>query len=152
MTIEELIDYFKEVSLKHKDVKDFLVGSYYDIAANTDDNYPLVFFEFPFQVTYNNNLDRPVDEVVFTFDVFLPSKIDSVKDDYVAISESKTIGDAIITYILNENKVGLKLTSINSISVREYSDDSVAGFRYDITALLVRDVCAPELNLYFDNE
>lgn len=149
MTLQELTDYWQTLCLSHKDVKQFLIGSWYDAANNTDDKYPLCFYELPYTINYNPVWQKPIDTLQFSLSVFLSSKIDSIKDDNEAISYSKSIGDAIITKAQNE-ATGFKIQSVNAVSVREYTDDNVAGLRYDITILLPRDICDNDLNEYFN--
>jgi len=148
MTIIELIDYWRNISLSQKDVKQFSVGSNYDSANNTDDKYPLVFMEMPF--TFDKNINKQLDTVQFSLNVFINTKIDSIKDDYEAISFTKTIGDSIIAKIQTDANTDFKIIAVNAISVREYSDDNCAGIRYDITISLINDVCDNEINYYFN--
>jgi len=131
MTLLELTDFWKDISLKHKDIKDFIVGSNYD-AATGSDNYPQVFWELPYSITYPS-LDKPKYQVQVSLSVYLATKVDSIIDDNYAISLAKEIGDAIIMY--GKAKAGLlfMVDAVNAISVREYSDDNCAGMRYDIT-------------------
>lgn len=138
MTLLELTDFWKDISLRHKDVQEFQVGSNYDSATNTDNKYPLVFYELPYSITYNQ--DKPIDTIIFSLNVFLESKVDSIKDDYEAISLAKEIGDAIMLKAESE-AIDFKINSINALSVREYTDDSVAGIRYDISLDMKREVC-----------
>jgi hypothetical protein len=149
MTLENLKDYWQTVSLKHKDVEQFLVGNNYDIANNTDDKYPLCFYELPY--TVDMNLDKPIDTIQFAFNVFLYTKQDDINDSHQAISLAKAIGDAIIMKVKSDTSSGFNLTAANAISVREYSDDYVAGVRYDITITMKRDICTVDINEYFND-
>ncbi len=147
MTLENLKDYWQTISLKHKDVQQCNVGSYYDAATNTSDKYPLSFIEMPFSI--NMNLQKPIDTIQFSFSIFLATKQDDIKDDVEAISIAKAIGDAIILYAANDkNNNDFTLDSVNGVSVREYSDDYVAGIRYDLTLTVKRDIC--DLSEYFN--
>ncbi len=147
MTIKDLILFFQDISLKHKDVKEFQIGSWYDSAANTSIQYPLVFLEMPFTIDYDLNFQK--DTIQFSLSVFLKTNTDSIKDDYEAISFCKSIGDAIISRVRLE-ATQFKVLGFNAISVREYSDDNVAGLRYDLRILSTRDICDNDIYDYFN--
>lgn len=145
MTLEQLKDYWKEIALKHKDVRQFMVGNNYDAANNTDDKYPLVFWEMPYSIDYPD-LDKQLDKVTCAMSVFLYTKQDDILDAHSAISLAKEIGDAIITRVeeLNDGK-DFVIDSVNAVSVREYSDDSVSGLRWDITMSVKRETCEKDV-------
>lgn len=150
MTLEELKDYWRVLSLKHKDIKQFSVGSWYDAATNTSDKYPLVFWEFPYVITYNNNFVKRVDNVNISFSVFISTKLDDIADSHQAISYAKDIGDAIVTKA-RMDATEFIILGVNAVSVREYSDDYVAGVRYDLTIALQREICEVDINTYFND-
>jgi hypothetical protein len=147
-TLETLKDYWQSLSLSHKDVQQFKVGNYYDTANSGNDKYPLVFWEMPYSITMN--LDKPIDKVQVSFNVFLSIKQDDVQDAHQAISLAKAIGDAILLRGSGDDASGFTLDSANSISVREYTDDYVAGMRYDLTLTVIRDMCEENLDQYFN--
>ena len=150
MTLENLKEFWKTISTKEKDVQQFSVGSYYDAANSGNDDYPLVFWELPYSITYNADFSKRLDTITCSLSVFLSTKQDDIKDSHEAISLSKTIGDAIITKA-RLDATEFIILSVNAVSVREYSDDYVAGMRYDITIDLQRDVCEAEINNYFND-
>ena len=139
MTIENLKDYWQSVCLKHKDVKQFNVGNYYDTAVNTNDKYPLAFWEMPYTIDFN--MQKPIDTVQVSFSIFLNTKQDDIADAHQAISLAKEIGEAIIQYVINDTTKNFIFNSANAVSVREYSDDYVAGFRWDLTMTVQRSIC-----------
>jgi len=148
MTLELLKDFWKDIALKHKDVKQFNVGNNYDAANNTDDKYPLVFWEMPYSINYNADWSKTLDTVMCSMSVFLYTKQDDIADSHQAISYAKSIGDAIITKV-KLDATEFKVASVNAVSVREYSDDYVAGIRYDLQLLVKRDICDNDINDYF---
>lgn len=151
MTLEALKDFWKDIALKHKDVKEFLVGSWYNAAEATDTKYPLVFWEMPYTINYNQDFSKRLDTVTCSMSVFLYTKQDDNDDSHSAISIAKSIGDAIVTKA-KLNATDFSIQSVNAVTVREYSDDYVAGVRYDIVVLLKRDICDSEINTYFNEE
>lgn len=151
MTLENFKDFWKAIALKHGDVLQFNVGNNYDIAEGRNDKYPLVFFELPYQINYNQEWSKGLDTITFSLSIFLSTTVDDISDSHEAISIAKSIGDAIITKA-RLDATEFKIVSVNALSVREYSDDYVAGLRYDITALLQRDVCENNINDYFNEQ
>jgi hypothetical protein len=73
---------------------------------------------------------------------------DNIESDFFAISLAKEIGDAILIYI-NETCDDFKIDEASSLSLREFSDDSVAGMRYDLTITLPR-TCIEDWNQVFN--
>lgn len=149
MTLEELKDFWKDLSLSHKDIKQFSIGSWYNAAESTDDKYPLCWWEFPYVTNYNTEFTKRLDTVQISFSVFLYTKQDDVIDSHKAISAAKEIGDAIITKA-RMTATGFTILNVNSISVREYSDDYVAGMRYDLSLSLKREICEVDIDDYFN--
>ena len=153
MTLELLKEFWKDIALKHKDVKQFQVGSWYDTATQQkqpSDLYPLVFWEMPYSINYNANWSKTADNVTCSMSVFLYTKMDDIDDTHQAISYAKSIGDAIITKAKLE-ATDFTIESVNAVSVREFSDDYVAGLRYDIVIFLKRDICDSEISEYFND-
>lgn len=149
MTLEELKDYFKNLCLSHKNIKEFYVGNDYNQAEKITHKYPMVFYELPYYIDYNLNPQRQVDEVQVAFNVFVESNWDKIEEDHEAISRAKEIGDAIITYI-GVNATDFIVIRASAVSVREFTDDSVAGMRFELTIQLPRTLCdQSNLNLIF---
>jgi hypothetical protein len=147
MTLLELKDYIKDIALRHKDVKAFTYGSNYDVAVNKNNDYPMIFMELPMLVVYNLG-DEYRDSVDFAINVLVNIAADDIESDFFAISLAKEIGDAILIYI-NETCDDFKIDEASSLSLREFSDDSVAGMRYDLTITLPR-TCIEDWNQVFN--
>lgn len=145
MNLIELKDYIKYVCLSHKDIKSFTYGSDFDIAVNKKDVYPQCFLELPFIVDVN--LTEPYDRIQIALNVLVAINADSIDSDWIAISYAKDIGDVIVQYI-NDNCSDFRIDSTNAISVREHTDDSVAGMRYDLEILFPR-ICVDDYEDYF---
>lgn len=143
MTIDELKDYFKTICLAHRDIKGFQIGNDYNQAQTISTDYPIVFYELPYSIQYRGtNTNLNLDTVGVAFNVFVESNRDNVEGDHTAISKAKEIGDAIITYIENEqDPQNFLIGSASALSVREFTDDSVAGMRFELTILLPRTFC-----------
>jgi len=150
MTLEELKDFWKDtICLPNKKVMDFQVGSWYDAGVNHKQPYPLVWWEMPYSIAYNPDFPKRLDTVVCSLSVLIDTKPDSIPDSHYGASQAKEIGDAIITKARLEATEFI-IQSVNAVSVREYSDDEVAGIRYDVTIQMQREVCETELTEYYD--
>jgi hypothetical protein len=136
MTLQELMEFWRDISLKHKDVKGFVVGNNYDMAVSGN-KYPEIFWELPYSIN-TPDWDKPKDVVNVSFCIYLSTKLDDIADSHQAISLAKEIGDAIITKVKQEAGNYFTVDAVNCISVREYSDDYVAGMRYDLTITLIK--------------
>ena len=150
MTITELKNYVESVCLAHKQIKQFVIGSDYNQAEDTAISYPSIFYELPYFLQYNVNPASQVDNVQFAFNVFVESNTDKIQNDHDAISRAKEIGDAIVSYIM-ANADYFRVTNVVAISVREYTDDSIAGMRFEWTIALPRTYCdSTTWETYFD--
>ncbi|MFW6377359.1 MAG: hypothetical protein ACOCZ5_01810 [bacterium] len=140
MTLQELKDYFEKICLSHREINEFYTGNDYNQAEQITHKYPLIFYELPYFINYSFDPNRLVDEVQFSFNVFVQSNFDNIDNDHNAISKAKEIGDAIITYI-NQTAKHFVFIRADATSVREFTDDSVAGMRFETTILLPREIC-----------
>jgi hypothetical protein len=129
MTLEELKDYIKGVCLSHVDIKDFYVGNDYNEAEDIRKVYPSVFYELPYYLQYNIPTQTNIDNIQFALNVYVESNTDDIDADHKAISKAKVIGDDILNYLNLEFIINI--TQVNAVSVREFTDDSVAGMRYE---------------------
>ena len=136
MTLQELKDTFKNVSLAHVDIKEFNFGETFDIPAGGDNEYPFAFLEIPYLETFN----RRTKNVDFALNILIKTDPDDRVEDHQAISDANSIGDAIISRIQTENKE-LFFTTITALSLREFSDDDVAGMRFEFVIQTGREFC-----------
>lgn len=145
MNLNELNEYIESVSLAHRDVKEFKTGSDYNQAEDINQSYPLVFYELPYLINYN--IRGMNDNVQFAFHVLYSTQSDDIENDHEAISCAKKIGDEIVTYIMN-NTTEFIVDTVTGLSLREFTDDSAAGMRYEWIIQLPREAC--DLNGIFD--
>lgn len=139
MTIQELKDTIKDVCLRHKDVKSFDIGNAYNRAEDVTSLYPKCYLEMPYEYDYAIEAGT-ADEINIQLDVLLLSKTDDVNDNHEAISLAKEIADNILHY-LNYEIDEIALTLASGISLREFSDDDVSGWRLDLTFQMNSEVC-----------
>lgn len=153
MTLNDLINRLESISLAHKDVRRFDIGSSYNRAEDNGGEYPLVYLELPYQYNYNANLDRLDDSLNIQLDILLESNLDNVKDDHKAIAIAKEIADAILMYITVRETNKFTIQTASGMSLREFSDDNVSGWRLDLDLVFVRDLCTyTNLDELFDEE
>lgn len=140
MTLEELKDKIKLISLAHKSINGFDYGEDFLLARGAA-TYPMVFVEIPYNLSYQIANGR-FKTFQFALLVLMPSQVDNLTTDHQGISQAETIGDAIITRLINDLKpLGVSIDNISGLSLREFSDDNVNGFRFDVTAKTFRSYC-----------
>ena len=146
MTLDGLRKYIESVCLAWRGndeiqgIKDFQTGNNYNEAEQINNVYPMVFYELPYYLQYNLNPYKQVDNVQFAFNVFYKTGIDNIETDHDSVSAAKQIGDAIVSYII-ANATDFIIINVTAVSVREFTDDSVAGMRYEWQIQLPRDYC-----------
>lgn len=142
MTLQEFLDIVRKTSLEHKDVSDdkgFSYGESFDLMLSGRDNYPHVFLELPYSITYEDG--DQFKTVDFALNVFLYTNPDSIEDDHIGISKAEQIGDAILAKLQAEYKTSFRLSGITALSLREFTDDDLAGMRFEATARFYRAYC-----------
>ena len=148
MKLEGLKNYFKDISLSHKDIKTFIIGNNVDVTSKIRNDYPAFFLELPYYVSpvkYN------YDNVTVAFNILMSTVIDDVDKNHYSISRSKEIGDVIIDYINSDDNSEFKILNYNAVSISEFTDDSLSGFRYELTLMVPRETCdSTNFKAYFN--
>jgi hypothetical protein len=141
MTLEQIKDSIKRIALEHRQINDFDYGEDFLLATGKGNDYPMAFLEIPYNVTYDLSRNK-YKTVQFALLVLFPPSNDAVKEDHTCISNAEQIGDAIITRMQDEFLLlGFLIDSVNGLSLREFSDDSVSGFRFEISGKIMRSFC-----------
>lgn len=141
MTLQDIKNAFNQVSLQHKDIKEFYVGDSFSVAVSPKTQYPIVFMEIPYNISYADN--RRLKSYQFALLVLLKVKQDDIEESHKAISAAEDIGDAILSKIQNDYKSEFIITGINALSVDQFSDDYLAGVRYQLTVSVNREYNLP---------
>jgi len=141
MTLEEIKNIFNTTSLSHKDIKEFYVGDSFSVAVSPKTKYPIVFLEIPYNIAYDNN--RRLKSYSFAMMVLFKVKQDDINDSHKAISAAEDIGDAILSKIQNDNKSSLIISGVNGLSLDQFSDDYLAGVRFELTVSITREYTLP---------
>ena len=149
MNIEQIKDEFKRISLAHIDIEAFSYGEVF-VASNAgggDNNYPMSFLEIPYLEAYDLTSNR-FKTLNFSLNIFIQTPQDDVEAGHQAISDAEQIGEAIITRIQNELPKSVSFDTITALSLREFSDDDLAGMRFEFIVRIIREFC--DQNSYAD--
>lgn len=150
MNLEQIKDKIQTISLSHKQIVDFDYGEDFLLATGKGSDYPLAFLEIPYSINYQLDNNR-FKTFSFALLILMNPAVDDLQDDHSSISEAETIADSIITTIQTEFRtMGILLDTVNGISLREFSDDSVSGVRFDITIKVFRSYCNNSYSDQFD--
>lgn len=133
MTLTQLKDTIEQIVEGFEEIKTFQFGEDYLEALANETEYPMVFLEIPYVTTYS--LSNKQKTVQFALLVLMQSE-DSNEDSHDSISQAENLGDLIL-FELQKN-MQFKLTDANSLTVREFSDDSVDGVRIEIKGNTIR--------------
>ena len=144
MTIQQIKNEFERICLAHVDIKEFNYGEIFDIPDGGSNAYPFSFLEIPYLETIPNKRSKTLS---FALNILIKTAPDNRVEDHQAISDGNSIGEAIISRIDNENK-DFHFTSITALSLREFSDDDLAGMRFEFIVRIIREFC--DQNSYAD--
>jgi|AntRauTorcE11897_2_1112592.scaffolds.fasta_scaffold23044_3 uncharacterized protein with HEPN domain len=139
LTIEEIKNRIKQVSLSHEDIESFDFGESFDVANFKNATYPMCFLELPYLLTYLDDRRFKTIQLAINF----LGRGDFEKDrEYTneVISNMELIGDAVITK-LEQEYTDFKFDSVNAVSLRDFSDDSLSGVRYEVIIRTQRAFC-----------
>ena len=141
LNLEELKTRVKDVSLGHKLIKSFDFGENFDVATNDRiSTYPKVFLELPYLINYENS--RRFKTIRFAIMVFNTAKFDHNTESHEVISTMETTAEAIISK-LEVSYTDFKFDSVDLTSIRDFSDDNLAGVRVEVVVRTQRTFCNP---------
>lgn len=141
MTLDQIKNVFNTISLQHVDIKEFYIGDSFSVAVSPKTKYPIVFLEIPYSINYSDN--RRTKNYQFALLVLFKVKQDDIEQSHKAISAAEDIGDAIISKIQNDYKQDFLITGVNGLSVDQFSDDYLAGVRFELTVTVNREYSIP---------
>ena len=135
MNLNELITDIKSISLSHDQVVSFHVGNDFDIATSkSSEKYPAIWFELPILTNYQ---DRRKKTHTAALNALSLAKADDIDDQIYKTSDMEIIMDELLQAIDNKFPT-IGLSDIDSITLRNYSDDDLVGVRCDITFTIGR--------------
>lgn len=130
MTIQNLVDVVKGITLDDIQLKTFYIGNTWDMSTGKGDIYPALWFEMPVLVNYNVQ-NKQNKQFVFSVDILKMPEMDNTTDEILKISECEVLADKFLSYLkqsadfhLVEAPTGLSIKSINA--------DNACGIRLDI--------------------
>ena len=137
--VTNLITYISSASTSHKLVESFGQGESDDHAITGSDLYPRVFLEYPFVSNYT---ERGITWklVIILTDIELKERTDEV--DKLSLTYD-ILNDILEKFRQEQESYILVDTSINCVSLTEYSDDNCAGWRceFDINQAIPMNRC-----------
>lgn len=135
MTIQQICDKIKEISLNHKEINSYHVGNTWDMAASkSSDIYPAVWTEFPVLCDYTLK-DKTY---TFSIDVIALPKQDDVYSEMNVISQCEAIADQLLqafkAYIANTT-----MSTVTGLTVKNLNADLAVGVRIDLKVTTNRE-------------
>lgn len=147
MTLEELLAFISGICLQHNSINQFGYGDNFEIGTHKGETYPYAFLETPYQITY----DQLPNRKQYQFGLIICTGIanDNTPDSHSFISQAESIADAILFKLKKDLKAtgNAFLVSANGASLKEFTDESANGIRYDLQIVTGREVCE---NNYLD--
>jgi len=136
MTLEELVDIVKTITLEDLELNSFYIGNTWDHSAGKRDLYPNLWFEMPVFTSYvvSTKLAK-----TFTFSVSIlefPS-MDNTESEIKNISICEVYADKFLSYLrangisINGEPSGLSIKSVNA--------DNACGIRLDLSISTPRE-------------
>ncbi len=148
MTLETLKDILRTTALNHKQVKTFDFGEQFEAAVDGNYEYPAIFMELPVLIDYD---DRGLQKTFsFALDVMDLTDFNSIDKDYNAFSNCEVIGDAYFSKLKSDNNTEFRISDINALTFRNFSDDDLAGVRYELTVTTSREFCGNDFQDQFE--
>lgn len=135
MTISELTENLKNLSLAHEDIRSFHIGETFDVATSkSSDKYPAVWLELPI----NTNYESRRKEHSTAIDVVNLAESDDIEDQIRVTSNMEAIADQLLQKIIEVyRQLGINIQS--GLTLRNFSDDDLCGVRIDLTFIVGRE-------------
>ena len=150
MQLDDIINVFKTVALSYNSPRlSFDMGDDYLIEGSQEHQYPKFFLETPFQIFWNSTNQQSFYEVTFAFYVLMNKAEDDIEDQIMGVSDSAIISERILTKIRTDFHQVLSITTANSLTYNDMTNEGLSTCRTDITVKVLRNVCDNEEE-YFD--
>lgn len=131
--IKELFNSIKEIVDSHKLIYSFNYGDVFSIQSNGDDLHPQFYLEYPFTITYGNN----IKDISFTYTISdIPSEDGS--DEIELLNKLEEINENILARIFFNDIY--TITNSSSITLNEWEDNKCVAIRTDITLRIERSL------------
>jgi hypothetical protein len=130
MTINELMEACKDITLNKIEAASFYVGNTWDMAAGKADIYPCVWFEFPVLVSYSTRVTLS-KEFTFSLDFLIMPKMDDTTDEIQKISDMEIMADSFLYWLKKDLRFPLEDLP-TGLTVKSINADNACGIRLDI--------------------
>jgi hypothetical protein len=147
MLLSELINAFKTVALKHKDIESFDMGDDYLIEGNVVHQYPKFFLETPFQIIYPQDRRLQYYTVSFAFLVLMNKLEDNIDDQIQGVSDSALITEQILAKIRLDYATDIQILTAVSLTYNDMTNEGLSTTRTDITCNILLNQCTTALEL-----
>jgi hypothetical protein len=142
MTIQELVDLVKDLSLNSIEAKSFYIGNTWDQSSGKGDIYPCVWFEFPVMTAYQT-VDVITKELTFSLDFLTLAKSDNTVDEINMISHMEVLADLFLYYLRQQKQYLSLVDKPIGLTVKNINADNAVGIRLDIKINTGRE-CPPK--------
>jgi len=150
MTLNQIIDRIKKISLAHKQLNNFYFGFTTDFLTDKTTVYPSAFLN-----DNGGNIDVAGKQVTYNFKIYLLDLVNIVAEtssnELEVQSDMMSVGLDLLAEFEHSSYTDWKLGFGNTfLLVQEAFDDMIAGVQIDfsITVMYTRDTCAvPTLTL-----
>lgn len=145
--IQEIFNLLKNYSEKHKVIKSFQFGDSFNKEKTGEDIYPLLFLEYPFNITYNKNFK----DISFAYYIIDQPK-NSNSDSYESIqlmNKIEILNDILLIKLqLNDFEDFEDLITSNSLTYTEFENDLTVAIRTDLSIRVLRNInsCLDPIN------
>jgi len=136
MTLNELIEDIKALALSHDQVQAFFVGETFEKATSkSSEKYPVIWLEIPIATDY---VDRRKKVHTMALYALAESKEDDITDAIYKASDMEVVMDELLQAI-DDKFQNIGLSDLTAFTMREYTDDYLAGVRCDVSFTVGRE-------------
>jgi len=140
MTIQNLVDVCKDITLHKLQFKSFYIGNTWDMSAGKADIYPCLWLEMPVLVDYQT-INKINKQFTFSLDLIILPKLDDTTDEINMISHMEEYADEFL-YYLKQNPDFILMDFPTGLTIKSINADNACGIRLDIKVKTGR-VCPP---------
>ena len=137
--IKEIDNLFRQIATSHLIINSFKTGDLFELQKTGSDFYPMLFLENDSDtISYNSNMtDKSYSITYYVFEI--------PKDSYEDYLELKHKIELINNDIVNQlylisSDLFHSINNINSIFLKEYSNDKVVGIRTELTFNILNNI------------
>ena len=130
MTIKELTEVVKTITLEKLNLNSFYIGNTWDHSTGKADQYPNLWFEMPVLLNYNIQ-NKQFKTFIFSVDILMMPKMDDPIDEIDKISQCEVLMDKFLHYLKANGDYNIFLNP-TALSIKSINADNACGVRADI--------------------